>query len=464
MLRRGGPPDSVPGTSTQPDGVQVADDGVVADALASLRAQSPRLAQNAEAAFDSLTWGEGLGSIGARGVADFLWYQLPTKWLCELDERLEIAVALGRLFELVDLPRYQAMCLAPETAEIIAAYERKGRADGLAAYRKAVDAAGLEPPDVPGVFAWGSVMGVQEANAYHQAADTLELAVAAGGLTPGGRGWRKTARDLTTRHLTVAQLALDGGSWLEAIHSERLAVWADARGAVRGGLTAAVLDQLSSLSADAVPEGAAAAVEPIRWLLSHAAEQDGIPLTANHTLNRAMLAEAAARLGWLTSTGRPRSENDLPQAWTLRAVIADLGLLRRVGRRLVLTPAGRTLAQAELSVQWATVVPALIPAPPPEAFAGEIALMMRLTDPAHEPSPQVIAQAMAEEGWQTPNGQPPQASSVSWWTGETTRRVSLFGFFDQPLLDRGLTAAGRAGALTALQARALRPRRSVQSG
>lgn len=87
----------------------VADDVIVEAALARLWVESPRLAQNAQAAFDSLTWGEGLGSISARSVADFLWYQLPTKWLCELDEQLEIAVALGRLFELVDLPRYQAM-------------------------------------------------------------------------------------------------------------------------------------------------------------------------------------------------------------------------------------------------------------------------------------------------------------------------------------------------------------------
>jgi hypothetical protein len=43
-------------------GVYVADNVVVEVALASLAVESPRLAQNAEAAFDSLTWGEGLDS------------------------------------------------------------------------------------------------------------------------------------------------------------------------------------------------------------------------------------------------------------------------------------------------------------------------------------------------------------------------------------------------------------------
>jgi hypothetical protein len=42
-----------------------------------------------------VTGGEGLAVVTGHGVADFVWYQLPTKWLCDLDEKLFIAAALG---------------------------------------------------------------------------------------------------------------------------------------------------------------------------------------------------------------------------------------------------------------------------------------------------------------------------------------------------------------------------------
>lgn len=108
---------------------------VVDVALAALEAVDHDAAQAARAAYGSLTFGEGLQAITGHGVADFLWYQLPTKWLCDLDEKLFLAAALGELFTRLGMPRYAAMCTADTTAEIITAYDRRGRAAGLKEYR-----------------------------------------------------------------------------------------------------------------------------------------------------------------------------------------------------------------------------------------------------------------------------------------------------------------------------------------
>jgi hypothetical protein len=73
-------------------------DPVVDQALDELASVDAELAEMARSGFGSLTWGQGLAAVTAHGLADFLWYQLPTKWMCGLDEKLEIAAALADLF------------------------------------------------------------------------------------------------------------------------------------------------------------------------------------------------------------------------------------------------------------------------------------------------------------------------------------------------------------------------------
>jgi hypothetical protein len=77
----------------------------VAAALGRLRAEDERVAGDAEAALGSLTWDQGLQAITQHGLQTFLWYELPRKWLTDLDGKLHIAASLGRLLELVGLPR-----------------------------------------------------------------------------------------------------------------------------------------------------------------------------------------------------------------------------------------------------------------------------------------------------------------------------------------------------------------------
>ena len=100
---------------------------MVAAALGRLRAEDERMAGDAEAALGSLTWDRGLQAITQHGLQTFLWHELPRKWLTDLKGKLHIAASLGRLLELVGLPRYAAICRGPETAAVLQAYERGGR-------------------------------------------------------------------------------------------------------------------------------------------------------------------------------------------------------------------------------------------------------------------------------------------------------------------------------------------------
>jgi len=121
--------------------------------------------------------------------------------MCDLDDKQHVAEALGDPFTRLDQPRYAAMCAAPTTTEILAAYAHDGEATGLKAYRAALAATGYVPPDIPDLIDWGSVMGTEEASAYRSASVVLEHAINAGELTPGKAGWRKTAQRITTRFL-----------------------------------------------------------------------------------------------------------------------------------------------------------------------------------------------------------------------------------------------------------------------
>jgi hypothetical protein len=137
------------------------------------------------------------------GLAEFLWYQLPTKWLVDLDEKRFLASALADLFTRLDRPRYAAMCASPTTAQILATWERDGDTAGCKAYRAALAAAGTEPPNVAGVFAWGAYMGTEQATAYHATTEAMERPIDAGRLSPARSGWRKTAERSPVRSFTA---------------------------------------------------------------------------------------------------------------------------------------------------------------------------------------------------------------------------------------------------------------------
>ena len=90
-------------------------DQVVDAALTDMAGTDPVTANQAEAAFGALTWGQGLQVVSLRSVQEFLWYQLPTKFAVPVTEQREVAHALGVLFDRVGLPRYAELCTSPVT-------------------------------------------------------------------------------------------------------------------------------------------------------------------------------------------------------------------------------------------------------------------------------------------------------------------------------------------------------------
>ncbi|MEV7969275.1 hypothetical protein AB0O34_25295 [Sphaerisporangium sp. NPDC088356] len=442
-------------------------DDKVEDALAELARRDPEEAGQARLAFDSLTFGEGVETVTLYGLQYWLWYLLPTKWWTDLTEHQQLAAALGALFDLLEMPRYAAACTSETTMQVLTAWH-EGRDAGFKALEKAMNASGVQPPDVEEILTWGRVMGLQENDAFLATAAHLEMAIATGDFAPGARGWRVAAERITGEFLTSPS-AVSEQSRLERIHSERMESWATSRGAARARLTKMIAPRI--ISPAAVPENAEARLAPVRWLLTLAATDGGVPLTANHTLARAVVAEGCHRFDWLTLTGRPRSESDILEAWTLRELVRQLGAVRRSKRTLVLTPAGKRLARADTATLWSAVAAALIPSDPAEGAAAEVVLMLHLTEAPKDYFEQraVVAEAMAGEGWNHPaSGTPISVDDVGWLMGAVHRRLDLLGLLhrQRSLDDPGdrLTDAGRAAAQTALRARALRPRADVGSG
>jgi hypothetical protein len=100
---------------------------VVAASPGRLRAKDERMAGDAEAALGSLTWDqEAAGHYPAR-AAGVPVARAAAQGADGSGGKLHIAASLGRLLELVGLPRYAAICRGPRTAALLQAYEGGGR-------------------------------------------------------------------------------------------------------------------------------------------------------------------------------------------------------------------------------------------------------------------------------------------------------------------------------------------------
>ena len=429
----------------------------IEDALARLASQDAGLAQGAEAALNGLTAGEGLEVITQEGVQRFLWYELPLKWLTNLDDKLLIADALAQLLELLELFRYAQICRSATTVEILKAYDRAD-GEGLTAYHKADIASGIRPPDLLN-FKWGTTMGLHEVGAYSSTAEMLELAVAAGDLVPGARGWKARQQQLVQTHLDTPVPEMAGQTPKHVILTERIEQWTNTRRSeARRKLLAGVANRL--LHPVPLPAGTDP-MPSLRWLLDQL--DGGIPLTQTGNLGQKFVQEAADRFGW-TFRGLPRNEDDLFDLHITRRLAQRLRLARRDGRKLVLTTKGRSLL-ADPEGLWRLVAGNILPDSAFEALAGEIFFVMLLNNdqlPMQDLASAVKSVA-AEEGFRdSATGDPPGDQPVNWAIGDTLRLCRVLGLLSigGEWQDRvyGLNVGGRATALEALRARATGPR------
>jgi len=436
----------------------MADEGaVVADAITKLEAEDVDAARDASAALEWLTAGEGLEVLTQERLQHFLWYGLPMKWLTDTGHHRRVAEALARAFDLLGLSRYAALCRSETTADVLDAYERSD-AEGKKAFRKADLASGIHPPDID-ELEWGAVMGMIESDALSSTAELLELAVASGDLVPGARGWKQRQADLVRAHLTTARIELGGRTWLQAITEERIDTWLSTH---RSPTRRRMLEPLAA-AVRAPAELPPAIDDPIprlRWFLGELA--DGQQLTQTGNLSRAFVQAAAPLFGW-DFANPPRTEDELYDLHQLRHLAQRLGLARRSGRKLALTPKGRAaLGDAELLMR--TTARGVLPDHQFAAALGEIVLALLIDREVHAGElDAVLSDVVAEVGWRaTDTGLPPDEHDISWAWHQTTNLLraldvlSTGGGWD----DRSyaLTPAGRTLALEALRHRAIGPR------
>ena len=248
-----------------------------AEALKTLAREDPAVADDARTALRSLTSGGGLGAISLLRLQEFLWYGLPAGTPQSAEEHLAVTRALARLFTLAGMERYAETCASEETAQIISAYAGS-RAEGVAAYSRALATSHAVPPDTD-LLAWSSVMGPEERAAYDACAAAIELAVAARELKVGVSGWKGKRAALVERWLTRPANAPGMDTWLSRISAERIEEWAQGHPGERSRLARSVMPRL--LEPPDLPD------EPLptlAWLLGHAS--DGLRLTAT-ALHRA---------------------------------------------------------------------------------------------------------------------------------------------------------------------------------
>jgi hypothetical protein len=493
-------------------------------ALETLSREDPEAAGDARAALAWLTGDEGLETISLLRLQEFLWYALPVKWPMSTPGRVGVAKALGRLFLLAGLDRYAGVCSSAGTEKIITAYA-DGHEEGIAAYTEAIEESNAAPPDTE-LLAWGSVMGSQERAAYDACAAALELAFASGELSVGARGWRTKRVDIVNRWLTGRPAGdlpvdlpagdldgglpagdldgglpagdLDGGAelgqaqdgspgtdtWLGRISAERIDAWAHGRPGERSRLARELIPRL--LEPPAVPDDP---LPTLRWLLGRAGE--GLRLTARHYIAPALVTEAVEEFGWRDQlVGTLRQELDVFPLHTLRGMAqSEMGAIRRRSTTLVLTKTGK-LMTADPAARWHIGTAALIgpddgPQPDFSVAVREAALMVILTSgpTGYDELTKQLTDLHGVEGWAAAGGAGSgRAGSGRHGTGlhstglASAVRTELYALrhrlwalhllgtersFSAPL---SLTETGVDAALSALLARALRPRHHLGLG
>ena len=95
----------------------------IAVVLAKLEQEDVAAAEDAGAALEWIAGDQGQAFITQQRIQNFYWYELPVKWFIDLEGKLRVAEALARALDLLQLPRYAAVCRSQTTHEILTAYE-----------------------------------------------------------------------------------------------------------------------------------------------------------------------------------------------------------------------------------------------------------------------------------------------------------------------------------------------------
>jgi hypothetical protein len=191
-------------------------------------------------------------------------------------------------------------------------------------------------------------MGVEEAQARDEVATALEEAIEDGRLTPGSRGFRRLQAQVADAALLGPWSGGAGFSRFDAVRAERFKRWLERGHTLGSAERVATLERVAGVvAADPRPvERGAASAALALWLLERA--EDGIALTQTGALNRALVRQVAE--GWPEwwrgeEYGPPSGEGDVKPLVELHRLLRRLRLVRRTGRRIVVTARGAQAAR-----------------------------------------------------------------------------------------------------------------------
>jgi hypothetical protein len=420
----------------------------VEEALATIGRVEPEFAESARAAWDVLTGGAGPEVVTQWRVQLFCWEHLG-RWGADPADRWQVASALAALLDALGMERYAAIARGDTTRQILATADQSGdRGRGLA--RKAAQRSGIDPPGTE-LVTWGAVMEPGEASALEAVADRLEMAIAGGELTPGGRGWRDQQAEITVSVLTTPLHELGGRTQYDRILDDRLSRWVRGpRSTTRTGLLAPLEYRLREPVDPGMAAPARALLRPLDWLLTEIA--DGLALTAAGYLPPRTVARALDALGWRDELIGPASrEVDAYPVLVLREAATRLGLVRRRGARLLCTPSGRA-ALADGRALWTAVAGGLVgPEHSALAVAWEVVLaVLEPGDSVPEEDVRALVQAVVtESGWRAAGRREPSESDTGPLFFSVLRELRWLELVQETgaLLDRQLQARPGAGDL-----------------
>lgn len=353
------------------------------EALDDLARVQPHLVDDARAAWMSLVDADSPEGLTQWRLQNYLWHTLVRDSSLDAARRWRIAVALGALLDGLGLERYGAIAYGTATREIVTCPDL-ARASGRALVRRALDRSGIEPPDTE-LLTWAPIAGAAEALARESVADRLELSVAVGDLVPGRRGWRDLQADITIAVLTTPSTR-DGLIPYESILDERMDEWIRGpHSPTRNALLAPLAMLLREPVAPGLPAPARVLLRPLDWLLRQV--DDGAVLAVEtRGCSTAICTSTATRLG----------------------------LLRRRGAGVTLTPSGRQ-ALSDGRALWLAVASGII-GDDHSAFAVCAEVVLAVLEPGHwvpeGDARRMVQSVVTESGWRLAARREPAASDT----------------------------------------------------
>lgn len=317
----------------------------VQEAIATLTLDDAEVGREASDAWMSLTAGEGPSMLTLASLQNWLWWLLPKRSHAHdevhLDYWMTSANAAAQLFDRLEDATYAHVCRSETTTAVLTAWSQT-RPKGLAATRKALKASPVSPPDTD-EFAWGQVFGTWEASAREAVEEALEQAIVDGELDPNKARWRAVAAQICADTLDEEPRGGIGQSWRSLVLSERAQTWAAGPRVADHQRNSRQHIARQFMSPPPVPSADVTA-QPLgllEWLADACAE--GVTLTASGYLPRKLVLEAVEAHGWWDWDKPPHGEADVYELSVVHRAARRLGVLRRQGKTLTTTKAGRTI-------------------------------------------------------------------------------------------------------------------------